>query len=434
VIVVGAGVAGLTVADAARCAGAEVVVLEARDRIGGRVWTVPLGRGAIVLGAAWVHGPVGNPVAEALAAAGITAPNDGPFYSRMAVWADGWVDAPDATALAAAVGADWDPSEALAALTGSDRFVDGVEWYLADRELQGRARELAKFGLLWIDGALVSAGPPDRISLAGVAAYVGGSGGNLVPAGGYRTLVERLSAGLDVRLGGPVTRVEHGGPEVVVHADGERFEGDRVVVTVPLGVLQDGSIAFDPPLGAGHVEALERLAMATLEKVAMRFPDRFWPESVWQITHVADDRAFPVWFDFSRHVGSPTLVSFYNPSTAPGLAELSAEELVGPALETLRKMFGSLPDPIETLVTDWTEDPWALGSYSYVPAGASVDDMRRLAEPVSPRLLLAGEATVPESYGTVHAAFRSGLRAAGQALAERPERLSLGAVPPHWIA
>ena len=53
------------------------------------------------------------------------------------------------------------------------------------------------------------------------------------------------------------------------------------------------------------------------------------------------------------------------------------------------------------------------GSYSYVPLGASVDDMRRLAEPVSDRLLLAGEATVPESYGTVHAAFRSGLRAAG---------------------
>ena len=197
--------AGLTAADAAGCAGAEVVVLEARDRIRGRVWTVPLGSGAIDLGAAWVHGPVGNPVAEALAAAGIGGPNDGPFYSRMAVWADGWMDAPEATTLAAAVGADWDPSEALIALSGSDRFVDGVEWYVTDRELDGRARELAKFGLLWIDGALVSAGPPDRLSLAGVAAYVGGSGGNLVPTGGYGTFVERLSAGLDVRLDAAVT-------------------------------------------------------------------------------------------------------------------------------------------------------------------------------------------------------------------------------------
>jgi polyamine oxidase len=426
--------AGLTAANAASCAGAEVVVLEARDRIGGRTWTVPFGPGVIDLGGSWVEGPVGNPVAEALEAGGIEAWNDGPSYSRMAVWANGWVGAPDATALTAAVMADWDPAEALAGLSGSDRFVDGVEWFLADRVLDGRAGELARFGLLWFEGGLVYAAPPDRISLAGAAAYVEGGGGNLVPTGGYRMLLERLSAGLDVRLGAPVSRIEHGGPEVVVHADGGSFEGDRVIVTVPLGVLQDGSVAFDPPLGGGHALAVERLAMGTLEKVAMRFPKRFWPESVWQITHVADDRAFPAWFDFSRHVGSPTLVGFYNPSVAPGLAELPAQQRVGPALEILRKMFGSVPDPDETLVTDWTGDPWALGSYSYVPVGASVDDMRRLAEPVSGRLLLAGEATGVESYGTVHAAFRSGLRAAGHALGMRPERLTLAAVAPHWVA
>lgn len=426
--------AGLTAANAASCAGAEVVVLEARDRIGGRTWTVPFGPGVIDLGGSWVEGPVGNPVAEALEAGGIEAWNDGPSYSRMAVWANGWVGAPDATALTAAVMADWDPAEALAGLSGSDRFVDGVEWFLADRVLDGRAGELARFGLLWFEGGLVYAAPPDRISLAGAAAYEEGGGGNLVPTGGYRMLLERLSAGLDVRLGAPVSRIEHGGLEVVVHADGGSFEGDRVIVTVPLGVLRDGLVAFDPPLGGGHALAVERLAMGTLEKVAMRFPKRFWPESVWQITHVADDRAFPAWFDFSRHVGSPTLVGFYNPSVAPGLAELPAQQRVGPALEILRKMFGSVPDPDETLVTDWTGDPWALGSYSYVPVGASVDDMRRLAEPVSGRLLLAGEATVAECYGTVHAAFGSGLRAAGHALGVRPERLTLGAVAPHWVA
>ena len=103
--------AGLTAADAARHAGADVVVLEARDRIGGRTWTAQLGSGSIDLGGAWVHDPVGNPVAEALAAAGIEARNDGPYYSRMAVWSDDWLDAADATALAAAVGADWDPAQ-----------------------------------------------------------------------------------------------------------------------------------------------------------------------------------------------------------------------------------------------------------------------------------------------------------------------------------
>lgn len=432
-IVVGAGVAGLTAADAARCAGADVVVLEARDRLGGRTWTVPLGPGSVDLGAAWVHGPVGNPVAEALAAAGIASRNDGSYCSRMAVWADGWVDAPEATTLAAAFEADWDPSEA-SDLSGSDRFVDGVEWFLADRELDGRGGELARFALIWMGGALVIAGPPDRISLAGAAAYSEGTGGNLVPEGGYRMLVERLAAGLDVRLGSPVTRVEDGSGGVVVHAEGGTFEGDRAVVSVPLGVLGAGTLTFDPPLGGGHAGAVERLAMGTAEKLAFRFRERFWPESVRHVTHVAEDRAFPFWNDLSPHLGSPALVAFYNPAATPALAELSAADRVGPALDVLRKMFGSVPEPEETLVTDWNGDPWARGSYSYVPIGASVDDMRCLAEPVSDRVAVAGEATVPESYGTVHGAFASGLRAAAHALGRPPERLSLGAVPPHWLA
>ncbi len=432
-IVVGAGVAGLTAADAARNAGADVVVLEARQRTGGRIRTEPLGPGSTDLGASWVHAPLGNPVAEALAAAGIGTRNDGAYCSRMAVWRDGWVEAPEATTFTAAVEADWDPAEALAALDGSDRYVDGVEWYLEDRELEGSLGELARFGLLWMNGALVIAGPPERISLAGAAEYGEGSGGNLVPAGGYRALVERLAAGLDVRLGGPVLRIEHGDGGVIVHSGDEAFVADRTVVTVPLGVLKAGQIAFDPPLGAEHAAALERLEMATLEKIALRFGERFWPEEVWQITHVSEERTVPVWLDFTRHVGAPTLMAFYNPAITPALADRSAEQRVKRALECLRAMFGRVPDPEEALASDWTRDPWSHGAYSYIPIGASADDMRRLANPVSNRLSLAGEATVPEHYGTVQAAFTSGLRAAAWALGERPERLTLGPIPPRWL-
>jgi polyamine oxidase len=163
-----------------------------------------------------------------------------------------------------------------------------------------------------------------------------------------------------------------------------------------------------------------------------RFPERFWPASVWEITHIAEDRSFPVWFDFSRHVGAPSLVALYNPQSTPCMAETPAEDRAEAALDALRRMFGAIPDPDETLVTDWARDPRSLGSYSYVPLGASVDDMRLLGEPVSERVALAGEATVPDRYGTVQAAFSSGLRAAACALGKRPERLSLGPVPPHW--
>jgi polyamine oxidase len=433
VIVVGAGIAGLTAADAAYCTGAEVLVVEARDRVGGRICTVPLGPGRVDLGGAWVHSPMRNPVAEALVAGGIATRNDGAYGAPMAVWADGWVDAPGATTVTAALQADWDAAEARAAIPESDRFVDGVEWFLADRGLEGDLAELARFAPLWMAGALVIAGPPDRISLAGAAAYAEGSGGNLVPAGGYGALVDLLADGLEVRLGTTVTRIDHGGADVSVVTDRGTFDGDRVIVTVPLGVLRAGAVAFEPPLDGAHASAVDRLEMGTEEKVVFRFSERFWPESVWEITHVAEDRSFPAWFDFSRHVGAPSLVALYNPYSTPGLAQMPSKDRVEAALDVLRKMFGPVPDPDDALATHWTGDPYSLGSYSYVPIGASVDDMHCLGQPVSERLMLAGEVTVPDCYGTVQAAFVSGLRAAALAVGKRPERLSLGIVPPHWL-
>ncbi len=433
VIVVGAGVAGLTAADAARHAGADVTVIEARDRIGGRTWTAPLGAGYVDLGAAWVHGPVGNPLAEALADAGIDTRNDGMFGSGMAVWADGWADAPEATTLTSALEGGWDPADVPTKVAASDSYLDGVEWFMADRELDGRVGNLVRFALIWVAGGGFISGPPERISLGGAATFAEGGGGNLIPAGGYRVLIERLASGLDIRRGTPATVIEHGGPGVAVRSDDGIYKADRVVVTVPLGVLQGGDLVFDPPLAGSHAQAVERLAMGTLEKVVFRFEERFWPESVHWITHVADDHAFPQWVDLSRHTGSPTIAAIYNATLTPRISETPVEHRAGLALEVLRKMFGSVPDPEEALVTDWTADPWSLGSYSYIPIGAGPEDMRVLAEPVSERLVLAGEATVPESYGTVHAAFGSGLRAAAHVLGERPEHISLGAVPKSWL-
>lgn len=431
VIVVGAGIAGLVAADAARCAGADVVVAEARDRLGGRIHTVPLGPGKVDLGGAWVHDPIGNPVTEALEAAGVQTSNDGAFGAPMAVWADGWVDAIGATTVAGVLQADWDPVQALAA-TGSDRFVDGVEWFIADRGLDGELGDLARATLLSIVAPLVSAAPPDRVSLTGAAAYVQEGGGNLVPADGYGALAEALAEGLDVRLGSAVSRIEHGRAGVSVVTDGEVLEGDCAVVTLPLGVLRAGSVVFDPMFPDSHSGAVERLAMGTLEKVVFRFAEQFWPDALWEISYLTEDRSFPAWFDFSRHVGAPSLIALYNPYTAKSLGGLPSGERVAPALAALRTMFGDVPAPEETLASDWTADPFALGSYSYVPVGASPDDMRRLGEPLSDRLILCGEATVPEHHGTVQAAFLSGLRAAEFALGVRPEQLSFTAIPQHW--
>jgi hypothetical protein len=192
--------------------------------------------------------------------------------------------------------------------------------FVADRELDGRAGELVRFGLLWVWGAMLFAAPPDRISLAGAAAFSWGTGGNLVPAGGFRAFLDRLSTRLDVRLATVVTAVEHGAAGVVVDSRQRDLRGRSGGGDGAPWRAEDRSAQLRPSAGRRSPRVRGAAGDGTLEKIALRFPERFWAESIRQITHVSDDRAFPDWVDFSRHTGSPTLVAFHNPSVTPGLA------------------------------------------------------------------------------------------------------------------
>jgi monoamine oxidase len=412
VIVVGAGVSGLTCASELQRAGVEVTVLEARDRIGGRVWTGEVADASIDLGGAWIHGPVGNPLAEFCRAAGLAWTSDGPWGSRMQIHrADGsLVDPPAASSMVAAFN-DFDPAEALPHLGTDASFAEAVDWYLADRGLGGEPAETVRFSLSWLEAGLNIGAHPTGISAAGAAQYQLHPGGNVVLVGGYRSLVEHLASGLDVELDEPVLAIEHG-RQVVVSTTHRSLPTDRVVVTVPVAVL--GSIVFDPGLPDRLRIAAERLKLSTVEKIVMRFRDHWWPEHLRRLVHVTPERRFPAWMDLSPHVGAPTLVGFFN----PGISEMPVESgaRLDIALDCLRTMLGPVPKPVGALVTDWRNDPYAGGAYSYIPAGASADDMRTFAT-LDGSLLFAGEHTVPEYHGTVHAAFVSGRRAARTLLA-----------------
>ncbi len=152
--------------------------------------------------------------------------------------------------------------------------------------------------------------------------------------------------------------------------------------------------------------------MANLEKVVFRFDQAVWPRHRRRATFVADDRRFPTWADMSDHAGAPTIVCLYNPTATTWINAARAADRIEPAIDVLRMMTPDLPDPVDSIATDWTGDPWSFGSYSYIPMGASAADMRDLARPASTRLALAGEHTVATYFGTVHAAYVSGLRAA----------------------
>jgi polyamine oxidase len=175
---------------------------------------------------------------------------------------------------------------------------------------------------------------------------------------------------------------------------------------VPLGVLQAGSITFSPPL-AEVDKRVQRLAMGNLEKVVLRFGHRFWPTNVRRMAFVSEHRRFTDWVDASEHSGTPTLVAFHNPT----LVDYGdVDNRVDAAMAVLRTMFDDVPEPVAAHATDWTNDSFALGSYSYIPIGGRPDDMRALGGRQSPHVVFAGEHTVAEYFGTVHGAYVSGRR------------------------
>ncbi len=326
VIVVGAGVSGLTAARDLASSGAAVTVLEARDRIGGRTWTADVAGAPIDLGGSWIHGPRHNPLADEVRDAGLTWANDGVWGTGLTVFVEGegWAPTDIATTLVA-VQHDFDPAEATEALAADANYTDAAEWYVADRRLTGRQADVARFGIEWLEAALNIAALPSTVSVSGTAGYEVHGGGNVMIRGGYVELVEHLATGLDVRLGQPVTTIEHGDDGCVVTTAVESFHCDRVVVTVPVSVLQRRHIAFRPEVPDHHAAA-DRLRMASLEKAVFRFDAQFWPAAARRMTFVSDDHRFPTWIDTTHHAGRPTLIAFYNPLATPRMLELSLDE------------------------------------------------------------------------------------------------------------
>jgi monoamine oxidase len=404
VIVLGAGAAGLAAAAELARAGKRVLLLEARDRIGGRCWTRHLPGVSVPLemGAEFVHGKPRATLQLLKRAAATTI--DSVRMSRHG--AKGRLERihPFAEAQRAVRVAKLDKDVSFAA-------------FLARRRMPARRRLFARMMVEGFDAA-----DPARVSARSIIEeWAGGEMGSLQPrvAAGYQPLLEHLAAealgyGARLRLQAVAKVVRWRGGAVEVEGEflGKRFveTAKRAIVTLPLGVLQSGAVRFRPAM-RDKQRALRRLASGPVVKAVLRFEHPFW-EKRWPGTAFfhAPGAAFPTFWT-PLPARAPVLIAWAGGPKAERLAGLSASRQIEEALAGVHSLFGRHPRLEAAIVQDWQREPFSRGAYSYVLVGGE-GARESLAAPVADTLYFAGEATSTEESGTVGGALQSGLRAA----------------------
>ena len=426
VLVIGAGMSGLVAARILKDTGFPVTVLEARNRLGGRIWTDTGLGGPCDLGASWIHGVRNNPLTRWCRNLGIEI--------RHIPHGKTWIyRAGESHRLSLGL---WRAKRGLsraalayihAVLASRSRLRRGRN--RADRSLaevlspvcrDSNLKEIDRQMIWWFMGLVeaINGAPVEELGVLDQDAPEYWRS-NAVPSEGFGKLIDNAAEGLDVHLDSPLERLAHGPDGVEAITRQGALKADLAVMTLPVGVVRSGSVTLDPPLDSLKQEALSRIGYGgVLNKIGIRFSRRFWPSDREKLTTLpvrADNRAlYHIWTDFSSVAGCPLLVGYASGDMATSMDQKdSDEDICHAALSVLRRMFLSpLPVAENYVLTRWRSDPWSQGSYSYGAVGGSGEERRQLAKPVGRCLFFAGEATHDVHYGTVHGALLSGEREA----------------------
>jgi monoamine oxidase len=425
VVIIGAGIAGLAAGRRLASAGLRVAIIEARDRVGGRIHTRHVAGIPIELGAEFVHGepptlwtlireahlPTYELEGSELTYEGgrRTARDELPSHAHhvledMVEWLARQPEGTDMTfdQYLRSNPAEPDAAEAAAKYVESFNAADQHRIGIASLAKQQRAEDAIEADRLFRVAAGYDAVPKFLAS-----EFARGGGTLHLQTAAQRVDWSRGSVAVLARTAN--------GADTRIHAR-------RALITVPLGVLQAGSIRFEPR-PTEILRQANRLAMGAAMRVVLVFGSKFWPENLSFLFTPSETP--PTWWTPMPN-GEPIITGWAGGPKAAVMERLGGPEdghagMLTTCLSTLAKVFNRPRSELEGLLSswhthDWLTDPYAGGAYSYVPAGA-LDAPERMTRPVEDTLYFAGEHTdVTGHWGTVHAALQSGTLAADRLL------------------
>jgi monoamine oxidase len=401
VVVVGAGAAGIAAGKRLAALRVRFILLEARDRLGGRAWTVRTDLGKPVdLGCEWLHSADINPWSDIALDAGFTLDKTPPDWASRIAIHDG-----------EAANRDW-----LAARDALDEAYERVALEPLDRAAAtllppgGRWNALLGAISTWANGAEL-----ERVSIKDRERYAN-TRLNWRVLEGYGSLIAAYGARLPVRFGVAVTEVDHGASQLRVVTGEGTIAARSVILTVPTDVIAEEGLRLTPALPEKR-EAAAGLPLGVANKLFLALDGPGAPAESYRHIVGSTRRVETGNYQIRPH-GWPMISCYFGGRLATALEREGGKAMAAFAADELAAIYGNALRPrLRPLASSaWVGDSFARGSYSCALPGHA-DDRAAYAAPVDARIFFAGEACSRDQFGTAHAAFTSGVAAAESAVA-----------------
>ncbi len=406
VVVVGAGISGLAAAKCLQEKGFNVIVLEAQDRVGGRLRTNRSLGVAFDEGASWIHGIRRNPITDLAKDAGMAT-----------------FETLDESQKSYDIGGVLRNSELYQ--NTEDEFYRVIKNMMKN----GKANESFEtvFNQLYPEkskdrlwkfliSAFLTFDTGDLDKLSSLLYYEGEEYGGVevIATNGYDNIPNYLAKSLDVRLNQKVSKIDYTSEKVKVHHSNGVLSADFVLVTVPLGVLKAQAIDFQPALPIFKQTAIQKVGMSCVNKFFMTWETAFW-DDVQYITYTPE---IPDKFNYFVNIkkynsNHNALMTFAYAEYARQTETMSDSQVIAEIMNHLRDIYGkNIPNPTKMLRTKWQSNENAFGAYSFTAVGTEMQHFDDLAAEVNNRLFFAGEHTEKDYFSTAHGGYLSGVREA----------------------